>query len=176
MANYSQRMSVKALTKLSSLIALSVVLKVYLSLTDGPNWRFTLYGIPLVIVGLLYRPTEAIIAGFAVDFIYVLLSPFAFTFNLMTLSAISFALIPSVIVLLKGRENIKASDIVTAVVLGNMFAFVFNTTQLYIWGGSGVFAFVPLRLGFMIANMILGAYVTNILYARVINPELVYRK
>ena len=88
------------MTRVASLIAISVVLKAYLSFTDGPNWRFSLFGIPLIIIGIMYRPHIAIISGLVVDLIYVMLSPFSWSINLMTLEAISFALIPSLIVLM----------------------------------------------------------------------------
>lgn len=160
-------MTTKMITRVSLLVSLSVVLKLYLSITDGPNWRLTFFGLPLLILGLMYKPHIAIVAGFVVDFVYVLFSPFAFTFNLMTLEAISFALIPSLIVLIKGKENITNKDLILSVVLANFFGFIFNTTQLYIWGGSGVLAFLPLRSVFMVLNMVLGSFVLIELYKRI---------
>jgi ECF transporter S component (folate family) len=165
----------RMMTRLSALIALSVVFKVYLSFTDGPNWRFSLFGIPLVIVGLLFKPHIAIITGLIVDFIYVLLSPFAWSVNLMTMEAISFALIPSLIVLLIGREKITSKHIVFSVILANMIGFIFNTTQLAIWanGFGPILPFIPIRLVFMITNMFIGSSLMVILYQRLNSSELI---
>ena len=91
--NQASVFTTKMMTRVASLVAISVVLKTYLSLTDGYNWRFSVFGIPLIMLGIMYRPYVAVVAGIAVDFIYVLLSPFSISFNLMTLEAISFALI-----------------------------------------------------------------------------------
>jgi len=165
----------RMMTRLSALIALSVVLKLYLSFTDGPNWRFSLFGIPLVIAGLLFKPHIAIIAGLIVDFIYVLMSPFAWSVNLMTMEAISFALIPSLIVLLIGREKITSKHIVFSVITANIIGFIFNTIQLAIWanGFGPILPFIPIRLVFMITNMFIGSSLMVILYQRLNSSELI---
>ena len=163
------------MTRVASLIAISVVLKTYLSFTDGSNWRFSLFGIPLVIIGLLYRPHVAIISAVIVDFIYILLSPFSWSINLMTMEAISFALIPSLIVLLIGREKITGKYLITTIIVANIIGFVFNTIQLSIWanGFGPILPFIPIRALFMFANMFLGSSLMVVLYARLNSSELI---
>ena len=125
-------------------------------------------------IGLMYRPYVAVVAGVAVDFIYVLLSPFSISFNLMTLEAISFALIPAIIVLIRGRKNITGKDIIFTVILANSLGFIFNTTQLAIWAGSfdAILIFVPVRIGFMVMNMFFGAFVAIEVFRKVIVHEV----
>lgn len=171
------RITTKMIARVSILTAISVILKVYLSVTDGPNWRFTIFGIPLIIIGLMYRPHVAVIAGFTVDFIYVLLSPFAFTFNFMTLEAISFALIPSLVVMyyeIHKEQKIDNKGIVFSVVVAALLGFMFNTYQLSIWfGRAGITPFIPLRFGFTLINMVLASYVSVTLYGRLFDYGIV---
>ena len=162
----------KMLTRIGGLVGLSVVLKTYLSLTDGPNWRFTLFGIPLVIIGLMYRPHIAIISGFIVDFIYVMLSPFSFGFNLMTMESISFALIPSLLILLIGYENVKTRHLVLSISLAFIIGFFFNSLQLYIWSGTAMYAYIPIRLVFLIANIVINTLIAPVIYERIILEDL----
>jgi ECF transporter S component (folate family) len=169
-------LSTKMLTRVASLIALSVVLKTYLSLTDGYNWRFSLFGIPLVIIGLMTRPHVAILSGLVVDIIYVMLSPFAWSVNLMTFEAVSFALIPSLMVVFYQRKDlISPKHLVYAVVLANLIGFIFNTSQLAIWanGFGPIIPFIPIRLMFMGTNAIIGAGLIEVLYKRLNENELI---
>ena len=162
------------MTRVASLIAISVVLKAYLSFTDGPNWRFSLFGIPLIIIGIMYRPHIAIISGLVVDLIYVMLSPFSWSINLMTLEAISFALIPSLIILFLGRESMTSKKLVFSIILANMIGFIFNTIQLAIWarGVGPIIPFIPIRFVIMIVNMFIGSSIMVVLHQRLHSNEL----
>lgn len=167
-------MSTKELTRISGLIAISVVLKTYLSVTTM-DWRFSLFGIPLVIIGLLYRPMTAAVAGFIVDLLYILLSGYSLGVNLMTLEAVSFALVPSLIVLIVGKDNMTNPKIIISVIIAFIFGFVFNTTQLWIWSNYNneyILAFLPIRLTFTTANIVINAIIAPVIYKRVILPEL----
>ncbi len=167
-------MSTKELTRISGLIAISVVLKTYLSVTTM-DWRFSLFGIPLVIIGLLYRPVTAAIAGFIVDLLYVLLSGYSLGLNLMTFEAVSFALVPALIVLFVGRENMTDKKIVLSIGIAFICGFMFNTAQLWIWSKFNtqyILAFLPIRGTFTVANIVINAILAPVIYKRVILPEL----
>ena len=168
MQNSSSFLTTKILNRAAILIAMSVVLKVYLSV-EGINFRFTLFSIPLIILGILLGPYVGIIAGFIVDWIYVLISPFAFSFNFMTLSAISWALIPALFFFRK--KDLSLFQISIVVILTSLVAFSLNSYQLYIWGGSGAFVYIPLRLGIMILTWFVQIPVVHVIYQRVIVNE-----
>jgi ECF transporter S component (folate family) len=150
------------------LIAMSVVLKAFLSI-EGGFFRFTLFSIPLILLGILLGPYIGIIAGFIVDWIYVLISPFAFTFNFMTLSTIAWALIPALFFFRK--KDLSLLQISIVIIITSLIAFSLNTYQLYIWAGSGAFANVPLRLVIMVATWVIQIPVVHVLYQRVIVNE-----
>lgn len=168
MQNGSGLFSTRTLNRAAMLIAMSVVLKAFLSI-EGGFFRFTLFSIPLIILGILLGPTIGIIAGFIVDWIYVLISPFAFSFNLMTLSTIAWALIPALFLFRK--KNLSVYQIAAVVIFTSLIAFSLNTWQLYIWTGSGAFANVPLRLGIMAATLVIQIPVIHVIYQRVLVYE-----
>ncbi len=171
----------KTMTRVALLSAIAILLKLYLSVTDGPNWRFTVFGLPLVIIGLMYRPTIAIMAGFVVDFIFAMLGPWGFQLNLMTFEAISFALVPSLFVIgyeVLFKSEITKKGIVMSIVVAYIFGFIFNTLQLAIWanGFESIIPFIPIRMGFSIANIVFASYITVQLYERLLVHELILRK
>lgn len=158
----------RTLNRAAMLIAMSIVLKAFLSI-EGGFFRFTLFSIPLIILGILLGPYIGIIAGFIVDWIYVLISPFAFTFNLMTLSTIAWALIPALFFFRK--KNLSLFQISVVVIFTSLIAFSLNTYQLRIWYGSGIYANIPLRLGIMMLTWTVQIPVIHVLYQRVLVYE-----
>ena len=171
--NYKSIFTVKTLNRTAILVSMSVVLKSFLSL-DSPEFRLTFYGIPLIILGIMFGPVIGIIGGFIVDWIYVIISPFAFSFNLFTLSAISWALIPALLLFRKKELSIRG--IAIAVILSSLIAFSLNTLQLYIWTGQGIYALLPLRFATMILKLPIQIAVINVLYQRVIVNDLILLK
>ncbi|MBN2605601.1 MAG: folate family ECF transporter S component [Bacilli bacterium] len=159
----------KTLNRAAILIAMSVVLKSFLSI-EGGVFRVTFFDIPLIILGLMLGPLIAIVAGFVVDWIYVLISPFAFSFNLMTLSTISWALIPALF--LFKRKKVSLFKISMVVLFTSLIAFSLNTLQLYIWAGVGAFGDLPLRIGILFVKLPIQIIVIHVLYQRVIALEL----
>jgi ECF transporter S component (folate family) len=151
------------------MIAMSVVLKSFLSI-EGGVFRVTFFDIPLIILGLMLGPLIAIVAGFVVDWIYVLISPFAFSFNLMTLSTISWALIPALF--LYKRKNVSLLKISFVVVFTSLIAFMLNTYQLYIWAGVGAFGDLPLRLGILLIKLPIQITLVHVLFQRVVVPDM----
>jgi len=168
MENSSSLFTTKTLNRAAMLIAMSVVLKAFLSI-EGGFFRFTLFSIPLILLGILLGPYIGIISGFIVDWIYVLMSPFAFTFNLMTLSTIMWALIPALFFFRK--KDLTLKQISAIVIFTSLIAFSLNTYQLYIWAGSGALANVPLRLVLMIVTWVVQIPVVHVIYQRVIVHE-----
>ncbi len=168
MQNGSSYFTTRTLNRAAMLIAMSIVLKAFLSI-EGGFFRFTLFSIPLIILGILLGPYIGIIAGFIVDWIYVLISPFAFTFNLMTLSTIAWALIPALLFFRK--KNLSLVQIGAVVIFTSLIAFSLNTYQLYIWFGSGIYANIPLRLLIMAATWTIQIPVIHVVYQRVLVYE-----
>jgi len=173
MQNYKSIFTVQTLNRTAILVAMSAVLKTFLSL-ESLEFRLTFYGIPLIILGIMMGPVIGIIGGFVVDWIYVIISPFAFTFNLFTLSAISWALIPAL--LLYRRKDLSWKSIAVVVVITSLTAFTFNSLGLYIFYQEGMYAMLPLRFVTLLLKLPIQIAVINILYQRVIIHDLVLLK
>ena len=142
--------STKTLTKIAILVAMSIVLKSFLSL-ETQVFRVTFYDIPLIILGVMVGPIAGIIGGFAVDFMHVMFSPFAFTFNLFTVSAIMWGFIPGIFLF---KRNFRVSTLVIIIAFTSIIAFSLNTAQLYLWYGSGsVIGALPMRLITMVIKI-----------------------
>ncbi len=157
------------LTRVAILVAISTVIKVVFSLT-APTFRFTFYEIPLMILGLMFGPLMGGIGGFVGDVINIIVPNFATNFNLFTVSAIVWGVIPGLF--LYKRENLSLVRI-SLVVLGTaLVAFTLNTTQLYLWYGVGVFGDLPLRIATLIVKLPIQIGVIEILYRRVLVHEL----
>ena len=140
----------KNIARIAVLVALAAILKTYLNLDLG-IWRLTFYGIPLIILGVMVGPIAGIIGGFAVDFMHVMFSPFAFTFNLFTVSAIMWGFIPGIFLF---KRNFRVSTLVIIILFTSIVAFSLNTTQLYLWYGSGsVIGGLPMRLVTMVVKI-----------------------
>jgi len=173
MQNYKSIFTVKTLNRTAILVSMSIVLKTFLVL-DSPEFRLTFYGIPLIILGIMLGPVIGIIGGFVVDWIYVMVSPFAFSFNLFTLSAISWALIPAL--LLFRRKELSWKSIAIVVVITSITAFTINTLALYTFYQEGIYAMLPLRFVTMLLKLPIQIVVINVLYQRVIINDLVLIK
>lgn len=158
----------KTLNRAAILIAMSVVFKSFLSI-EGGVFRISFFDIPLIVLGIMLGPVIAIISGFVVDWIYVLTSPFAFTFNFMTLSTIAWALIPALF--LFRRKNISIFILSIVIILTSIIAFSLNTYQLYIWYGTGAFGDLPVRIVIMLVKLPIQISLINILYKRVLSHD-----
>jgi len=157
----------KNLNRAAILIAMSVVLKSYLSITMS-DIRITLYGIPLMILGMLMGPLAALVAGLAVDWLYVITSPFAFSFNLMTVSAMMWGLIPA-LVFYKKSIRLNYFNVAIVVIITSLIAFTLNTLQLYQWFNVGIYEKLPVRFIIMIAKWPIQIYAVKHLYQLVNN-------
>ncbi len=120
------------LVRISLLIAMSVMLKSFFSL-ETQIFRLSFFDIPLIILGIFFGPLAALVSGFIVDWMHVLFSPFAFTFNWMTLSTIMWAVIPAIF-LYKRQYSTKTLALV--IIFTSFVAFSLNTWQLYRWYGT----------------------------------------
>lgn len=170
------KITTHTVTRVAMLTAMSVVLKLYLS-PGTMDWRFSIFGVPLVIVGLLYRPAIAVMAGFAVDFVYASMGPWGFSLNLMTFEAISFALVPSLFVIwyeIFNQSKITNKGIVISIVVAYIFGYTFNTLQLAIWanGFAPVIPWMPIRAGISVFNMVFASFIAVQLYERLFRFDL----
>ena len=159
--NYKSRFTTQMLTRTALLVGTSVVLKVFLSL-DSPTFRITFFELPLIILGILFGPVIGLIGGFIVDWIYVLYSPFAFSFNLMTLSTMMWGFIPAVYFLKVKKVTIFNLSLV--ITLTSLVAFSLNSVQLYWWYNTGMYAELPLRIATMIIKLPLQVYLIKELH------------
>lgn len=129
----------KAMTLAGMLAALSFVLKLYLSFTTF-DIRITFYEIPILIGSLVLGPLYGLVIALASDFVYISLAGFPFS-PFMALSAVMWGVIPAL-----ARNKVDSLWFVGAVIITSLLAFSFNSYQLYLWSGVGMWALFPLRL------------------------------
>ena len=151
--------STKTLARIAILVALSVLLKSFLSI-ETQIFRATFYDIPLMILGITLGPAAGLAGGFIVDWLHVLFSPFAFSFNLFTASSIVWGLLPGLF-LFKRRMTLRMLAI--TVIITSLIAFSLNTWQLYIWYGSGIVSALPARIITMVIKLPIQVYVVKVI-------------
>ncbi|MFW6285098.1 MAG: folate family ECF transporter S component [Bacillota bacterium] len=123
--------------------SMAIVLKVLFSLTTW-EFRISFFELPLILAGMVLGPALGFIAGFATDWIYVMVHPMAFSFNLFTVSAMLWGGVFGLFHFKKIPINLVTLS--TVIVSVSLITFTLNTIQLYIFSGPGVFANVPFRL------------------------------
>lgn len=159
--SYKSRFTTQMLTRTALLVGTSVVLKVFVSL-DSPTYRITFFELPLIILGILFGPVIGLISGFVVDWIYVLYSPFAFSFNLMTVATMVWGFIPGLFFL--KVKKITWFNLSIVIVLTSFIAFALSTLQLYWWYNSGIYAELPIRIITMLVKLPIQVYLVKELH------------
>jgi len=149
------------------LASMSIVLKIFLSFTTY-ELRISFYEIPLFIGGMVLGPFLAGVAGFAVDWTYVMVHPMAFTFNFFTLSAILWGVIPG---LLFFKRKVTLTRLAFTVIGVRLITFTLNSIQLYILSGAGMLAQVPARLIIMVIKWPIQIPVIYFIYEKAIKPS-----
>ncbi len=129
--------------------AMAIVLKMLFSLTTW-EFRITFYELPLIFAGIALGPVLGLVAGFATDWIYVMIHPMAFSFNLFTVSAMLWGGVFGLFHFKKVPINL--ATLTAAIILVSLATFTLNTVQLYLFTGPGVFARVPFRLLIMVVK------------------------
>jgi len=144
---------------------MGIVLKTF-SLTTL-EFRFSFYDIPLFIGGMVLGPVFGLIIGFVTDWIYVLIHPFAFSFNLMTLSTMMWGFLGGLA--FYGKLNhLNMVKLTVLIIVTSLIAFTLNSIQLYVWFGSGMLAQVPIRIATMIIKWPVQVFAIKVLYDRVL--------
>ncbi|MFP4078254.1 MAG: folate family ECF transporter S component [Bacillota bacterium] len=126
-----------------SFAAMAIVLKLLFSLTTW-EFRISFYELPLILAGLALGPALGFAAGFVTDWVYVMMHPMAFSFNLFTVSAMLWGGAFGLFHFKKIPINLVTLSVV--IVSVSLVTFTLNTIQLYLVTGPGVFANAPFRL------------------------------
>jgi len=134
--------STKTLIWIAMLVATSILLKSFMSI-ETQVFRMSFFDIPLMILGITAGPLAGLVGGFITDWMHVMFSPFAFSFNLFTLSTMLWGFIPGLVFF---KKNITIPTLSIVIVITSVLAFTLNTTQLYFWFGSGIYSALPIRL------------------------------
>lgn len=148
----------------SIFISMSAVLKAYGSIMIGADMRISFFDIPLLFTGVVFGPALGAVAGFLVDWLYIIKTGFPYSY-LMALSTIMWGLIPGIYFLIVKKINVRNLAIIFTIT--SLVAFGLNTLQLYLWTGEGVFVLLPYRLGLTILKIPLQVYIIHLLYYRV---------
>jgi len=149
----------KTLVRIAILVAMSVLLKSFFSV-ETQVFRVTFFDIPLMILGIVAGPIGGLVGGFIVDWMHVMFSPFAFSFNLFTVSSMMWGFIPGIFFF---KKNITMPVLVFVVVITSLLAFTLNTYQLYLWYGEGIIAALPLRIATMVIKLPIQVYLVKVI-------------
>lgn len=151
--------STKTLVRVAVLVAMSVVLKSFLSI-ETQIIRFTFFDIPLMILGIVAGPVAGLVGGFVTDWMHVMFSPFAFSFNLFTVSTMLWGFIPGLFFI---RRKVTVKTLVFVVVITSLLAFTLNTYQLFLWYGDGIYAALPMRIATMVIKLPVQVWIVKVL-------------
>ena len=144
--------------------AMGIVLKIF-AITTG-EFRASFFDLPLFLGGIVLGPIDGLIIGFVVDWLYVMIHPLAFSFNLMTVSTMLWGFMGGLIFFQK--RHLSTPLLTATIVVTSIVAFSLNSLQLYIWLGPGMLAQVPLRLLTMVIKWPIQVFAIKLLHERVI--------
>ena len=157
-------LNAKGLTLTALLVAMAILLKSFLSFETG-SFRFTFYEIPMVFIGALFGPVVGGISGFIVDFFHVLFSPWAFSFNVFTISNMLWGIIPGLLIF---SRNWKKRTLLVTLILSFLLTFALNTIGIVQFQGTGaMLATLPYRVLIMLIKVPLDMYFILLLHERV---------
>jgi ECF transporter S component (folate family) len=158
-------LSTRGITLVAMLVAMAIVLKSVLSFETG-SFRFTFYEIPMTFIGLMFGPVIGGIMGFVVDFFHIMFSPFAFTFNVFTVSNMLWGIIPGLLLFQKEYSRVR---LVIVLLITGILTFGLNTIGIVQYQGQGaMLATLPYRIAVFFIKLPLQVVVIEIIYQRVI--------
>lgn len=158
-------LSTKGITTIAMLVAMAILLKSILVFETG-SFRFTFYEIPMVFIGLMFGPILGGIMGFVVDFFHVMISPWAFTFNVFTISNMLWGIIPG---LLLFRRELTRTRLLLVLVITGILTFGLNTYGIVQYQGEGaMLATLPYRIGVFLIKIPIQVFFIETIYERVI--------
>lgn len=162
-------LSTKGITMVAMLVAMAILLKSVLSFETG-SFRFTFYEIPMIFIGTIFGPIIGGIMGFVVDFFHVMISPWAFTFNVFTISNMLWGIIPGLV--LFNREYSRMKLIVILVITG-VLTFGLNTYGIVQYQGMGaMIGTLPYRVAVLLIKLPLQVFVIETIYFRVVKEAM----
>ena len=144
---------------------MAVILKSFISFETG-SFRFTFYDIPMVVIGIVFGPIIGGITGVIVDFFHMMFSPWAFTFNVFTVSNMVWAIVPGL--LLFQKELTKPKLIIT-ILIASILTFGLNTIGIVQFQGQGaMYATLPYRIAVAMIKVPIQVVLIDTIYQRVL--------
>lgn len=157
---------IQRITILAVLTALSMVLKKF-SIDTG-EYRISLYDTPIILAGVIAGPFWGMLVAFVSDFLYSLMSGYAYSF-IMMFAALLWGLVGG----LFHNKKINYFLLFITVFFAAILNTAINSVQLYIWYGAGsLIAGLPLRIITMLIKWPITTTIVYVLYYRVVNPVL----
>ncbi|QMS84276.1 folate family ECF transporter S component [Candidatus Xianfuyuplasma coldseepsis] len=167
------RFTTRGITLAASFVAMAIILKSLLVIETG-NLRITMYEIPMVFIGVTFGPIVGGLLGFVVDFVHILFSPWAYTFNVFTVSNMLWGIIPGLFFF---QRPIKRTPLIICLVVTGVLTFGLNSYGIYQYEGMGsLLATLPYRVGLLVIKVPLQVYLIEQLYDRVVEPHLKLQK
>lgn len=167
------RFTTRGITLAAVFVAMAIILKSFIVLETG-NFRVTVYEIPMVFIGVTFGPIIGGILGFVVDFVHILFSPWAYTFNVFTISNMLWGIIPGLFFF---RKSITRTPLILCLVITGIVTFSLNSYGIQQYEGMGsMIATLPYRVGILLIKIPLQVYVIEQLYDRVVADHLALQK
>ena len=159
------KLGVKTITAVTLLVVISLALQFYAIMVPFfgfPSLRLGFDALPLMISGILFGPSWAVIAGFIQDFLGLLITPTDFPFLGFTLNKIAMGIIPALIFKYMKRIGPRQMQtLVTAVLslfMGVASWYLFATSTLVMGETVIILKFIPKLIIFSVM-VLLGGFV-----------------
>jgi ECF transporter S component (folate family) len=108
------------ITTIPIFIAISSILKVFLSITF-PTFRLTFFEIPLILLGMISGPLVGGLGGLITDIFNIIMpGNLATSFNLFTIESMVWGIIPGIF-LFKGVKSFKAKSVYSVLTIVAVF-------------------------------------------------------
>ncbi len=166
-----QNARIRRITLVAVLAAMAAVVKIVFQVTTTGNFRFTLYMVPLIIVGMLLGPAFGALAGFVSDAAYGI--ALGYGLNLMTVSAMVWGFLAGIMLY---KRPFTFKRLIILIIAASLLEFAINTVQLVIFQWQDdlslavktVLGFTPNRVITMLLQWPFQIYLVKLLHERIL--------
>lgn len=161
-----RKIIIKRIAVLAVLATMSVLLKTF-SITNGLH-RISFFDTPLILAGIIAGPIWGMVVAFVSDYLYSLLSGYAYSF-IMMFSALLWGAVGGIFY----KRKVNLFFLLLVVLLTSFVTTAINTVQLLIWNGiDEVRVVLGLRITTMLIKWPITTALVYVLYQRVVTVIL----
>lgn len=164
----------------ASMAALAFVLD-YVSIRTG-TMKFTIYGLPLLLSGILFGPVIGGLSGLVEGFISQAIYGFGPTTIFWMLAPIAWGLVSGIVTKIVKKESFDSKKVVIVVITTSIIVLGLNTFAMWIEGiiyeadTAYIIANLPARLGTSLVLAVAYCFVLIIILPRMRRISINYKK